>query len=479
MTTSADARAAGSLRRRPVLLIGILLIGAAAAAIAGWFLLRSPASPLPPPVPPNPTDPKVTASVEKIRERVLKEPHSARAWSSLGQAFLANDMEAESRVCFAEAERLDPDNPRWPYYQARVLLNQGDLDAALPYLQRAVQRGALAAPDNPAPQLRLAETLLTLGRLDEAEEHFRQVVEQHPDDARASYGLGLAASARQDWQASRRYLLRCLGNPTAQQKASVQLAAVCQRLGDSAEAEKFRQQAHRLSADRDWVDPFVTEYLSWAMTKRNRYRHADSLEAAGRLTEASAVLRPLVEEYPDDYLPHLTLGKILGRLHENTAAETQLREALRLAPDKIHGRHYLSLVLFDEAEQCARAGDRARAERLYEEAADNARQVLDVKSDYGLAHMALGLSLKRLGRRDEARKALRQAVRCNPEYAELHFYLGEMLAEDGREEEARERLKQALQMAPPNAPWKPSAQRRLTTESQRTQRKNTEQKKEN
>jgi tetratricopeptide (TPR) repeat protein len=41
--------------------------------------------------------------------------------------------------------------------------------------------------------------------------------------------------------------------------------------------------------------------------------------------------------------------------------------------------------------------------------------------------MVLALSLKHLGRRDEALATLRRAVQCNPEYAELHLYLGETL----------------------------------------------------
>lgn len=463
---SSDAQPSGYLRRGIVLFAAIVVLIAAAGAIFYWNH-RSSAGPVPPPVPQNPAEPGIAAVVEKVRGDVLRTPRSARAWGRLGQAFLANELEPEAQICFAEAERLDPGNPRWPYYQAGFLLNQGEREAALPFLQRAVERCAIAAPDNPTPRLMLAETLLALGRLEEAEEHFRQVLAKHEANARVHYDMGLAACVRQDWRGSRTHLKNCVGNPFAQQKACAKLAFVSQCLGDSADAEEFRQQASRLPPDQEWDDPFVTEYLSWAVTKKNRLRLAESLEASGQLQQAAAVVRPMISEYPNDYLPRWFLGKILGQIGQTEEAEQILREALKLAPEKAQVHYYLGLVLFTRASKMKRDGNTGRAGECYQEAVQRARKALDIKPDYGLAYMVLGLSLKGLGQRSEALTALRQAVRCNPEHAELHYYLGDLLAEAGQSEEAREQLERALALAPPNAPWKSNAERKRTTESQR------------
>jgi tetratricopeptide (TPR) repeat protein len=114
-----------------------------------------------------------------------------------------------------------------------------------------------------------------------------------------------------------------------------------------------------------------------------------------------------------------------------------------------------------EAEVVTRNGERGRAEKLYQEAAQRAREALAIKPDYGFAQMTLGLSLKGLGQRDDALAALRQAVLCNPEHAELHFHLGELLAEAGQRAESRQQLEQAIQMASPNVPWRQAALARL------------------
>ena len=85
---------------------------------------------------------------------------SAAAWGRLGKILLAHEFSDEARACFAQAEALDPAEPRWPYHQGTIL-SQGEPDAAIPKLQRAVER---CGNDPDAPRLRLAEILLAQGR---------------------------------------------------------------------------------------------------------------------------------------------------------------------------------------------------------------------------------------------------------------------------------------------------------------------------
>jgi tetratricopeptide (TPR) repeat protein len=448
--------------RRWLLPLSALIVAGVAAGAIFYFTRPQPEAP---PVPPEPKaeglEPAVLDAVRAAREQILREPRSADAWGGLGEVFLANELEEEGRVCFAEAERLDRENPRWPYYQAVVLINRGDREGALPFLRRALELGEAHGGENPAARLVLAEALLTLGRADEAEPLVRRAREMRPDDARARYDSGLLAVARQQWEAARGHLLECLGSPFARQKARVQLAAVCGRLGRAAEAEAFAAEADRLPADADWPDPFVTEYLQWAKKKRNRYKLAENLEAAGRLTEAARVLAPLTEEDPNDDLAQLTLGKMLARLGNFAAGERALRRALALAPRKVQPHYYLALLLEMEGEALAKRGDAARAEACFREAAGAARAALALKPDYGVAHMALGLARKRLGDRAGAKAAFAEAVRCNPEHGELHYYLAESLFAEGKAGDARPRYEQALRLAPPGAPWRAAAEARL------------------
>jgi tetratricopeptide (TPR) repeat protein len=463
MTAIPDSRPQdppGRRRRGLVLalLLGAVVVGAAAAA---FFVLFREKPPEPPDAPTDDSNPQVAVAVRLARERVLKEPRSGAAWGELGEVFIANEQEAESDFCFAQAERLDPNNPRWPYFRGGAVHNQGDRAGALPYFRRAVDRVESGGETNDTPRLLLAETLLALGRLDEAEGHYRRVLERRPDDLRGHYGMGLLAIARDDWAGARDHLRPCLGSPQAQKKACVQLAVVSQRLGDDAEADKFRQQADRLPNDLDWTDPYVTEYLKWAVKKRSRYRRADDLTAAGRFAEAIKVLQPMTEDYPDDYLPQLTLARNLGQQGDTARAERALRRANQLAPEKAQVHYYLSLILMLKGEELTKKGEADQARAAFSEAAVWARKVLAVTPDNGLAYLTLGKSLKALGERADALTALRQAVSCSPELAELHYYLGDLLAEDAPGAEARRQLEEALEFGPPQAAWRPQAQARL------------------
>ncbi len=86
------------------------------------------------------------------------------------------------------------------------------------------------------------------------------------------------------------------------------------------------------------------------MLKRQRYRLADELEAAGRFRQAAAEVWPLTTEYPDDYLAQMTLGKLLAQMGDYAEAEPALRRALRLAPDMVQTHYYLALLVLKEGE---------------------------------------------------------------------------------------------------------------------------------
>jgi tetratricopeptide (TPR) repeat protein len=377
----------------------------------------------------------VVQVITEKRAAVRDDPRSGEAWGELGRALMVNEIHSDiSLACFTEAERLDPKNPRWPYFSGGILaVTLHKPEEAIAKLQRAVElcdRGDRQG----TPRLLLAETLLSLGQLEDAERHFQQVLATDPRNVRAHYGLGLVASARGDWHNCRKQLETCLSSPQAGKKARIHLAAVCERLGDKKSADKYTTEAARLPGDADWMDPFRAEHLQLAKRKMDRYRAVEYLEAAGHFDQAVSILADLVQKYPNDYLPHLMMGRILPQMGKFQPAEEHLRTALQLAPDKIQVYYLLGLVLFERG--------------LFEESAQFARKALALNPDYGYAHMCLGRALKALGDRKEALKALRQAVHCNPEFADNHLHLGILLAEEGKRDEARSCLRQAQLLAP-------------------------------
>src|SRR4051812_22603606 len=97
----------------------VLLVAAGTAAAAGWYWADTPA---PPAVDLGAAPPAVADAVEAARQAVRRSPRSGAAWGELGMVLQANGYAAEAYACFVEAERRDPRDPAWPYFQALRLL---------------------------------------------------------------------------------------------------------------------------------------------------------------------------------------------------------------------------------------------------------------------------------------------------------------------------------------------------------------------
>jgi cytochrome c-type biogenesis protein CcmH/NrfG len=201
-------------RSRRLLLALVVLAGLALAASAWW--LRS-GSPLPPTPDLAGADPEVATLIELSRNDVLAHPRAAESWGRLGMVLRAHGLGAESTDCFREAERLDPREPRWPYYRGLTLVLT-DPAAGLACLRRAIAR----LGDRPvAPRFRLVEVLLEQGELDEASDQLDQAQERVPEHPRGRLLRARLALARQDYKAALAAAESCRSDPHARKQAAL------------------------------------------------------------------------------------------------------------------------------------------------------------------------------------------------------------------------------------------------------------------
>jgi tetratricopeptide (TPR) repeat protein len=441
-----------STRRLLVFLAGVAFVALAAGA---WYYWPRPAprTPFEPPkVALDNADPAVREVVEQARAGVRDRPESPAAWGYLGQVLRAHGYDPQADVCFRKAEELDPDEPRWPYLLG-THWRLSDPDKALPRLERAVALCARHDPARTAPRLLLAEVLAQGGRWQEAEKHFRKVLEVEPNNFRGHYGLGLCAEAQKDYKAALDHFSRAANSPAVRKKALARLAAVYLRSGDEKAADEFNHLADQAPPDQLWFDPYIAEYLALEAGHQGEMKKVESLEANGRLAEASGVLSRLAQDYPDDR-SLVSLGISLAKAGQFERAEQALRKSIKLEPEKVQGHYYLSLVLYSRAERLwnESGGQSEQARNLFRQAAESSLRAIQLKPDHAFAHAYHGLALKHLGKQAEALASLRQAVTCRPELPDLHLYLGEALAEAGHKQEAIAELVLAVELAPKNDP---------------------------
>jgi tetratricopeptide (TPR) repeat protein len=413
--------AANNRRKRLVLVAALAGSLAVGAGVGAWFWFR-PRFPDPPTVDLTGADPEAVEAITAARDELRHNPGSGSAWGHLGMVLQAHAFDAEASVCFREAERLDPDNPRWPYFQGLTYV-MTDPARGIPFLERAVE---LCGDHPPGPRLWLAEVLIGQGQTDDAERQLRHVLRRQPDNSRTRLNLARLLADRREWQAALDLLGPCLWDPTTGVRAHQLRAEVYQGLGQPDKAEADLKEAREMPPDRAWQDPFVAEVNRLQRGLEVRLKEADQLKATGRYGEAVARLEETLKRYPRSAQAHEKLGKVWlaasESLREESAlpqadkalveAERALSEAVRLDPESVEGWFSLGVVRFNR--------------NNYEGAADPFRQVVRLKADHGLAHFNLGLCLRKLNDKKAAAAEFRAALRCRPDHAAAREALHEL-----------------------------------------------------
>jgi tetratricopeptide (TPR) repeat protein len=414
MTTAANSLGLPVRRRRGRwLLLGILLVGALLAAGAAWRHWRTPAVP-PPAVALDGLDPQVARAFASARDEVLAAPRSGSAWGNYGMVLAANHYRVEALPCFAEAERLQPEEPRWPYLTATLLLPR-DTAAGIGKLRQALALG----PDNTeAIRLQLAQALFAHGDWEEAEQAFRQVLAADPQDPLAHLGLARLAWERGKDDECRAELRPCLDSPYTRKAAHNLLAQLHERRQETEAAAREARTAASLPEDLARPVAYLAEMEACQVGLRSLVIRAIDLSGKGREDEALQLLQQAVQEYSDRDYAWLLYGQALTKTRDLHAAEAALRRATALTPDLVEAHFQLGVVLY--------------LRKDYAGAAAAFRRAAEVRPSFAWAHYNLGQSLKAQGKRDEAAEAFRAALRCRPDFAEARRGLEE-LAETGRE----------------------------------------------
>jgi tetratricopeptide (TPR) repeat protein len=417
--------------RRGVLVAALAL--SAAAGATAWFVLRDDPLTRLPAIALEGTPEDVSAAITQARGAVLGSPDSDEAWGNLAMVLQAHGFEPQARVCFAEAERLDAQDHRWPYLRG-VSVAAADRRAALDCYRRAV---ALRS-DLPLLRLRLAELLIDLGRLDEAQTHLRAALERQPDSPRAQLGMARVAFQRGRWQESLERASRSAAGAPRQRATHELLAQIHHRLN---QPEAATQQLEILQTipgvETNWEDPLVSEVIRLRRDPQWLALRAEALMEQGRTRESLALWEKLVSREPQIAEFHYERARALMAAGDERSAADALDEALARG-------HRTSEIL-------RLRGVLHFTAREWPLAVESFRQAIELKPDDAVAHYNLGHALLKSGEEQAALEAFRNAVRCQPDYADAHTNLGKLLLQWGRRSEAVEHLERAARLAPHDA----------------------------
>lgn len=425
---SGGQGARGRHRARATVLVACGVLILAGGGFALYSALRVPE---PPDFDREGLDAAIIAAVDQARAEVQEAPRSAPAWGKLGMVFITHDFRAQAKFCLEHAERLDPNEVRWPYFQALGALVFGEEEQALTKLERAT---TLSGDEYDAPRLRLAELHLSLNRLDEAESHLRELLKKNPRHAKAQLNLARVCSQRGDNHAALPPLSIAQTNSGTRKAATQLWAEIQQRLGRQSEADEARARAAAMPDDPYWPDPLNEEVIDLRTGKQAWLQLAGRYSVLGNGVKAIELLEITVRDYPNAGDAWHRLGTTRLKYNDARGAVQALRRACELVPQAHESAYYLGAALIV-------LGDRPEATACF-------RKAIALKPDYAPAHHNLGSALIEDGNPNAALEAFRDAVRFDPALAPARLKLAALLLERGAYAEAFVQARHALQLSP-------------------------------
>jgi len=305
-------------------------------------------------------------------------------------ALLRQGREADAIARCEAMLRHDPDDGNFLWLLGAVLLDQKDLVAALPLLQRAVDR--------------------------------------EPAFARAHEDLGVAQLAAGNIPDAVTSLQRSVTLDPERAPAFIRLAEACLALGRPNDADAAFERAFALNP------------------QQGALARAGELFRAGKFREAESIARVVAQQDPDNVNALRLLAKLAGEAEQRREAVTLYERIVRLAPDFVDAWREYALALkeawrveeaIDAARKalalapasprlhvlwaglCAQSGNPAAAVQGFEDS-------LRLRPDNPGALLGHGHVMKTLGRQQAGIESYRKAIRLKPDFGEAYWSLANL-----------------------------------------------------
>ncbi len=141
---------------------------------------------------------KNTAAITAFQEIISDAPHFALAYRNLVETYLLNNQAAEAEAYFNKL-LADPATRAGGYYGLSRLAGAEDApDESINYLKKCILQDP-GFDEAYGPYGGLAEVCQAANQLKTAEDFYRQLLNENPDNALACYGLGRTFQKRYDW----------------------------------------------------------------------------------------------------------------------------------------------------------------------------------------------------------------------------------------------------------------------------------------
>lgn len=370
----------------------------------------------------------VRAQIDLAWQAAHRAPQDAASSGALGMVLSAYGQSEHARVCYRRARQLDPDDFRWPYYEAVSLGDLGRTEAAIEVMQEALA----LRPDHPEARLRLADWLADGRDPAQARALYAAVLATDPQRAEARFGLARVLLAQGELQTAAAQLRAILDQDWQVGEVHYALSRVLLALGDRSGAEQHATLFRRFEGRRlHLVDPLVAAVTELNLSDKPHLTRAAWYREQGQIEAAAVALEQALAINPRNPAARLDLMEIHVRSGRQDLAVGEYDAAAADSPNdpEVHLRW-------------------ARLQRQaldYPGAAATFTRALALRPDWPEVLAELGFVLEQQGLVDPAIERYREAVALDPGLSAANAGLGRLLLVGGDLSGAIPHLERAAQ----------------------------------
>ncbi len=372
--------------------------------------------------------PPIRSQIEVAYEAAKVNPNDAASNGQLGMILYANELYEFAAPCFERALTFAPKDFRWAYYLGRAQVNLKKFEQAIASLKAALRLDPGYLP----AQLKLAESLQEAGRAEESEKLYEAIIEKHPQEAAAHYGLGRIKAASREFPRAIEHLRRACELFPDFGAAHFALARVFR---DTGETDKAKEELALYEKDRlGWPttpDPLLTAVLELRTGAMAHLRRGIGLAESGQLQAAVEEHELALAADPKLVQAHINLIRLYALLNQPEKAEEHYRAAVALDPSRADAYYSHGVLLLQQ--------------KKFDEAMEAYRKVLDLEPSHVEANNGYAYLLMTSGKLEEAAKYYRAAIEAKPDYRVARFNLGRILVQQGKFQEAVAQFLQTLE----------------------------------
>ncbi len=262
-----------------------------------------------------------------LEDTFYAQKDTLSALAGLSRLYHANGYFDEAILCYRGLLQVEPDNPIWPHRLAAIYAKFGQLERALPPLEKTVN---LKRDYTPA-WIRLGNAYLKLNKAEDAERSFQKALENQSKNSHALFGLARVRSVEGNWNSVVSLL------ETSRRESQVNLGidllvTAYEKLGQATKANSIRAQAKALSNHNELPDPWISELNDLCFDDYQLALAGGTAKYAGDISTAIRRLKQAIKLAPENGRHPIQLGLIYKESNQLEDAMDYFNQSIKIDP---------------------------------------------------------------------------------------------------------------------------------------------------